>query len=109
MRKLEWISNTIIYLSCTQLSHISGGFSFLPESLAVEEVPQEEVLAVVDVPYGKMGRIIGKKGSSILYIKQSCRADIFIGGARGPPDKIFVIGAMKEVRKAEAILRGRFL
>ncbi|CAM6036685.1 unnamed protein product [Sphagnum compactum] len=81
----------------------------LPESLAVEEVPQEEVLAVVDVPYGKMGRIIGKKGSSILYIKQSCRADIFIGGARGPPDKIFVIGAMKEVRKAEAILRGRFL
>jgi predicted RNA-binding protein YlqC (UPF0109 family) len=73
MRKLEWISNTIIYLSCTQLTHISRGFSFLPESLAVEEVPQEEVLAVVDVPYGKMGRIIGKKGSSILYIKQSCR------------------------------------
>ncbi|KAG6552509.1 hypothetical protein Mapa_005929 [Marchantia paleacea] len=35
--------------------------------------PEEEVLAVVDVIPGKMGRIIGKKGSSILSIKQSCR------------------------------------
>ncbi|KAL3696055.1 hypothetical protein R1sor_010131 [Riccia sorocarpa] len=70
---------------------------------------EEEVLAVVDVLPGKMGRIIGKKGSSILSIKQSCRADIFVGGAKGPPDKVFVIGAVKEVRKAEAILRGRML
>lgn len=75
-----------------------------------EEIPhEEEVLAVVDVTPGKMGRIIGKKGASILAIKQSCRADIFMGGLKGPPDKVFVIGALKEVRKAEAILRGRML
>lgn len=70
---------------------------------------KEEVLAVVDVPQGKMGRIIGKRGASILSIKECCRADIFIGGAKGPPNKIFVIGATKEVRKAEAIIRGKFL
>jgi len=81
----------------------------LPEQVADGEPPQEEVLAVVDVPTGKMGLVIGRKGSSILSIKQSCRADIFIGGQKGPPDKIFVIGAVKEVRKAEAILRGKFL
>lgn len=33
-----------------------------------------EVLAVVDVIPGRMGRIIGKKGASILSIKQSCRS-----------------------------------
>jgi exonuclease 3'-5' domain-containing protein 1 len=37
------------------------------------EPPQEEILAVVDVPAGKMGLVIGRKGSSILSIKQSCR------------------------------------
>lgn len=37
------------------------------------ELPQEEVLAVVDVPCGKMGLVIGRKGSSILSIKQCCR------------------------------------
>uniref|UniRef100_A0A7I4EGU3 K Homology domain-containing protein n=1 Tax=Physcomitrium patens TaxID=3218 RepID=A0A7I4EGU3_PHYPA len=80
-----------------------------PEQLINGELLQEEVLAVVDVPSGKMGLVIGRKGSSILSIKQCCRADIFIGGQKGPPDKIFVIGAVKEVRKAEAILRGKFL
>jgi exonuclease 3'-5' domain-containing protein 1 len=80
-----------------------------PEQLIDGELLQEEVLAVVDVPSGKMGLVIGRKGSSILSIKQCCRADIFIGGQKGPPDKIFVIGAVKEVRKAEAILRGKFL
>jgi exonuclease 3'-5' domain-containing protein 1 len=91
------------------LSFLDCPLPALPEYLCNVELPQEEVLAMVDVPHGKMGRIIGKKGSSILAIKQACRADIFIGGAKGPPDKIFVIGAIKEVRKAEAILRGRFL
>ena len=47
---------------------------WLSEHLRNVEVPQEEeVLAMVDVPHGKMGRIIGKKGSSILAIKQACR------------------------------------
>lgn len=38
-----------------------------------EMAHEEEVLAVVNVTPGRMGRIIGKKGSSILSIKQSCR------------------------------------
>lgn len=54
-----------------------------------------------------MGRVIGRKGSFILSIKESCNAEILIGGAKGPPDKVFVLGPVKQVKKAEAILRGR--
>lgn len=43
------------------------------EQVADGELLQEEVLAVVDVPSGKMGLVIGRKGSSILSIKQCCR------------------------------------
>lgn len=34
---------------------------------------EEEILSVLDVPQGKMGRVIGKKGATILSIKESCR------------------------------------
>uniref|UniRef100_A0A0C9S2I7 TSA: Wollemia nobilis Ref_Wollemi_Transcript_19223_1643 transcribed RNA sequence n=1 Tax=Wollemia nobilis TaxID=56998 RepID=A0A0C9S2I7_9CONI len=82
----------------------------LPDDLVTEgEILEEEVLSVIDVPRGKMGRVIGKRGASILAVKGSCKAEIFIGGAKGPPDKIFFIGALKEVRKAEAIIRGKIL
>ncbi|XP_057957520.1 uncharacterized protein LOC131150672 [Malania oleifera] len=82
----------------------------IPDSLVVEEnAPAEEILSVLDVPPGKMGLVIGRKGASILSIKESCDAEILIGGAKGPPDKVFVIGSVKQVRKAEAILRGRML
>lgn len=37
------------------------------------QLPEEEVLAVFDVPLGKMGLVISKKGISILEIKKSCR------------------------------------
>lgn len=47
--------------------------SFLLDNLAVEgNVPEQEILSVLDVPPGKMGCIIGKKGASILSIKESC-------------------------------------
>ncbi|KAH7286551.1 hypothetical protein KP509_32G012400 [Ceratopteris richardii] len=78
-----------------------------PDEIEAELSELQEILSAVDVPPGKMGYIIGKKGASILRIKESCKADIFTGGAKGPPDKVFVIGIMKEVRKAEAMLRGR--
>ncbi|CAL5373877.1 unnamed protein product [Camellia sinensis] len=82
----------------------------IPDNLIVEgNGPEEEILSVLDVPPGKMGCIIGRKGSSILSIKKSCNADILIGGAKGPPDKVVIVGPMKQVRKAEAILRGRML
>ncbi|CAI9093609.1 OLC1v1029155C1 [Oldenlandia corymbosa var. corymbosa] len=82
----------------------------VPEHLLSEDnTPEEEVLSVLDVPPGKMGRVIGKRGATILYIKESCNAEIFIGGAKGPPDKVFIIGPVKQVRKAEAMLRGRML
>lgn len=81
-----------------------------PDSLFVDgKAPEEEVLSVLDVPPGKMGCVIGKRGSSILAIKESCNAEIFIGGAKGPPNKVFIIGPVKQVRKAEAMLRGRML
>ncbi|XP_006644259.1 uncharacterized protein LOC102701212 [Oryza brachyantha] len=72
-------------------------------------VPEADILSVLDVPPGKMGRVIGRKGSSIMEVKQSCNVEIHIGGAKGPPDRVFIIGPVKEVRKAEAILRGRML
>lgn len=79
--------------------------------------PEEEILSVLDVPPGKMGRVIGKRGASILSIKESCKyfsplslfrsqklqniflvldfrriifcsAEILIGGSKGPPDKV---------------------
>ncbi|KAK3213043.1 hypothetical protein Dsin_017749 [Dipteronia sinensis] len=82
----------------------------IPDNLLVEgEVPEEEILSILDVPPGKMGCIIGRRGSSILAIKESCNAEILIGGSKGPPDKVFIIGPVKQVRKAEAMLRGRML
>ncbi|KAL3824423.1 hypothetical protein ACJIZ3_020452 [Penstemon smallii] len=70
---------------------------------------EEEVLSVLNIPPGKMGFIIGKKGSSILSIKESCNADVIIGGREGPQDKVFIIGPLKQVKKAEAILRGKLM
>ncbi|KAJ0427971.1 putative 3'-5' exonuclease domain, K domain, ribonuclease H-like superfamily [Helianthus annuus] len=82
----------------------------IPEDIITDDnAPEEEILSVVDVPPGKMGVVIGRRGASILAIKESCNAEIFIGGDKGPPDKVFVIGPVKQVRKAEAILRGRML
>ncbi|CAK9158803.1 unnamed protein product [Ilex paraguariensis] len=77
--------------------------------IADENAPEEEILCVLDVPPGKMGRVIGRRGASILSIKESCNAEVFIGGTRGPADKVFIIGPVQQVRKAEAMLRGRML
>ncbi|GMH10788.1 hypothetical protein Nepgr_012629 [Nepenthes gracilis] len=82
----------------------------VPDELLGDKIAfEEEVLSVLDVPPGKMGRVIGRKGASILSIKQSCDAEILIGGDKGPPDKVFIIGPVKQVRKAEAMIRGRMV
>ncbi|OVA11366.1 3'-5' exonuclease domain [Macleaya cordata] len=82
----------------------------IPDNITSEEnIPEEEILSVLNVPPGKMGLVIGRRGATILSIKESCNAEILIGGAKGPPDKVFIIGPVKQVRKAEAILRGRML
>ncbi|KAJ6914937.1 Polyribonucleotide nucleotidyltransferase [Populus alba x Populus x berolinensis] len=82
----------------------------LKDNLTIEDnAPEEEILYVLDVPPGKMGRVIGRRGASILSIKQSCNAEIFFGGAKGPPDKAFIIGPVKQVRKAEAMLKGKMV
>uniref|UniRef100_A0A0A9DTY5 K Homology domain-containing protein n=1 Tax=Arundo donax TaxID=35708 RepID=A0A0A9DTY5_ARUDO len=36
-------------------------------------VPEVDILSVLDVPPGKMGRVIGRKGSSIKAVKESCK------------------------------------
>ncbi|KAL5221436.1 hypothetical protein ABZP36_026149 [Zizania latifolia] len=51
-------------------------------------VPEVDILSVLDVPPGKMGRVIGRKGSSIMAVKESCNVEIHIGGAKGPPDRV---------------------
>ncbi|KAL9376531.1 hypothetical protein Peur_030651 [Populus x canadensis] len=82
----------------------------IPDNLIIEDnAPEEEILSVLDVPPGKMGRVIGRRGASILSVKESCKAEIFIGGAKGPTDKVFIVGPVKQVRKAEAMLRGKML
>ncbi|XP_078432031.1 3'-5' exonuclease domain-containing protein / K homology domain-containing protein / KH domain-containing protein isoform X2 [Wolffia australiana] len=82
----------------------------IPGELKAEGYPaEEEILSVLNVPPGGMGRVIGKRGACIMSVKQSCNAEIFLGGDKGPPDKVFIIGPVKEVRKAEAIFRGRML
>ncbi|KAJ3671175.1 hypothetical protein LUZ60_008601 [Juncus effusus] len=68
-----------------------------------------EILSVLEVPAGKMGRVIGRKGTSIMSVKQACNVEIHTGGVKGPSDRVFIIGGEKEVRKAEAIIRGKFL
>lgn len=79
-----------------------------PDDLIADgDAPEEEILSVLDVPPGKMGCVIGKRGSSILSIKESCNAEILFGGSKGPRDKVFIIGPVKQVRKAEAMLKGR--
>ncbi|KAE8682643.1 3'-5' exonuclease domain-containing protein [Hibiscus syriacus] len=59
------------------------------------DAPEEEMLSILVVPRGKMGRVIGRKGVSILAIKKCCNAEIHFGGAKGPPDNIFVMGPAK--------------
>ncbi|CAK7353082.1 unnamed protein product [Dovyalis caffra] len=69
----------------------------IPDNLVIEDNgPEEEILSVLDVPPGKMGRVIGRRGASILSIKESCNAEILIGGVKGPPDKVFIIGPVKQ-------------
>ncbi|EYU20386.1 hypothetical protein ABFS82_01G016000 [Erythranthe guttata] len=82
----------------------------VPDNLIADEnAPEEEILSVLDVPQGKMGCVIGKRGANILSIKESCSAEIFFGGDKGPPDKVFIVGPVKQVRKAAAMIRGRML
>ncbi|XP_074557445.1 uncharacterized protein LOC141813384 [Curcuma longa] len=82
----------------------------LPEDLTAEGYsPEQEILSILNVPRGKMGRVIGKRGASIQSVKECCGAEIIIGGAKGPPDKVFIIGPVKQVRKAEALIRGQML
>ncbi|KAG6598308.1 piRNA biogenesis protein EXD1, partial [Cucurbita argyrosperma subsp. sororia] len=82
----------------------------VPDNLVVEDkAPEEEILSVLDIPRGMMGRVIGRRGASILAIKESCKAEILVGGTKGPPDKVFVIGPVRQVRKAEAMIRGSLL
>ncbi|KAL8537337.1 hypothetical protein ACS0TY_012473 [Phlomoides rotata] len=82
----------------------------IPETLTSDKhAPEEETLSVLDVPPGKMGCVIGKRGANILAVKESCSAEIFFGGDKGPPNKVFIIGPVKQVKKAEAMVRGRML
>jgi len=94
-------------------------WSIFIDNVEIEgDTPEEEILSVLDVPPGKMGRVIGRKGAVILSIKQSCKyislslslpplrlwssvflvlyffecifcsAEILMGGDKGPPDKV---------------------
>ena len=48
-------------------------FFLLDKLKADGDGPEEEILSVLDIPQGRMGRVIGKKGATILSIKESCK------------------------------------
>ena len=48
-------------------------FNFLGDVTMEGKALEEEILSVLNIPPGKMGRIIGKNGASILTIKKSCK------------------------------------
>ncbi|XP_031372620.1 uncharacterized protein LOC116187806 isoform X2 [Punica granatum] len=83
----------------------------IPDNMTADgsDAPEEKILSILDVPPGKMGRVIGRKGASITSVKESCSAEILTGGPKGPPNKVFIIGPVKQVQKAEALLRGKML
>lgn len=45
---------------------------FQVDLLAEGYAPKEEILSVLKVPPGKMGQVIGRRGASILSVKESC-------------------------------------
>lgn len=47
--------------------------SYLDDIVAEGYVPEEEILSILNVPPGKMGRVIGRKGASIQSVKESCQ------------------------------------
>lgn len=95
---------------------------YLEDLIAEGYSPEQEILSILNVPPGKMGRVIGKRGASIQAVKECCgyvfclylelnihfhqillnrnnnnefffssfsySAEIIIGGAKGPPDKV---------------------
>lgn len=76
------VSATFCFLFSISLVNLLLGFQCVDlgvrfiyvDYLIVEgDVPEEEILSILDVPPGKMGRIIGRRGSSILAIKESCK------------------------------------
>jgi len=104
LRKLTILSSLACQCFCL------GADDWPKPDLPAAENEDDEILAIVDIPPGRMGRIIGKKGASIRAIKEDCKmAYILTGGNKGPADKVFVIGPVKEVRKAEAIIRGKLM
>ncbi|KAL3511719.1 hypothetical protein ACH5RR_024436 [Cinchona calisaya] len=62
----------------------------IPECFREGNAPEQEILSVLTVPAEKMGCIIGRKGSSILSIKESCNAEILIRGAKGPVENLIL-------------------
>nr|GMD40771.1 exosome component 10 isoform X2 [Ipomoea batatas] len=90
-------------------SQKSTAFLIAENLVADGSISEEETLSVLMFPGLKWGVSFGRKGSSILAIKESCNAEIHIGGDKGPPYKVFIMGPVKQVRKAEAMIRGRML
>ncbi|VAI93574.1 unnamed protein product [Triticum turgidum subsp. durum] len=46
----------------------------VPDDIEAEAcVPEVDILSLLVVPRGKMGCIIGRKGSSIIIVKESCK------------------------------------
>lgn len=45
---------------------------YLEDLIAEGYSPEQEILSILNVPPGKMGRVIGKRGASIQSVKECC-------------------------------------
>lgn len=103
-----------LYCRCFLVGNREHGYwppiPALPGELSQgRNVPEDEILSTIDISPWEIGLVIVRKGASIRTIKEACNAEIIIHGNKGILDKVIIIGPTSEVRKTEAMVRGRLL
>ncbi|KAF3324571.1 Exonuclease 3'-5' domain-containing protein 1 [Carex littledalei] len=95
-----------LYCRCFCLADTNAEWPPLSLIPGAEQIPEREILSILNIPSHKMGPVIGKKGSFIRFVRQSSKAKIF---AEGTAKKVFIIGRPEEVRRAKALIQGKIL
>ncbi|KAJ3701948.1 hypothetical protein LUZ61_005653 [Rhynchospora tenuis] len=99
----------VLYCQCYCLQYSNADWSPsppIPFPVGVS-VPVREVLSILNIPLGRMGCVIGKRGSFIRFVEQSSNAKIFTGRSGCPDDRVFIIGLPGEVRNAKALIESK--
>ncbi|XP_078168843.1 uncharacterized protein LOC144563268 [Carex rostrata] len=95
-----------LYCRCYCLDDTNADWPPLSLIPGAEQIPEREILSMLNIPSHRMGPVIGKKGSFVRSVRQSSKAKIF---AEGIAKKVFIIGRPDEVRRAKALIQGKIL